>query len=1031
MPSDYQEICNDNIRRRGEEFDDIGRLISEQLYSDRSHFIYELLQNAEDALERRFRLNPNDKLPLPCKVQFRLFQDRLEFRHFGEQFDEEDVRGICDVLKGTKKEDFIQIGKFGIGFKSVYAFTASPEIHSGDEHFVIKRYIRPEAKDPDCLIADRETVFNFPFDHEELTANDAFYLILKKLRGLGPRTLLFLRRIDEIEWGVEPGGEKGQYLKEANKIENYENVRRITLIGQSNGLDEEVNWLIFEKALPVPNGSCQVSVEIGFHLWTHPNDHKERIIRINDAPLVVYFPTEKATRFGFLINGPYRTTPSRDNVPPQDDWNKFLVIETAHLLTQVLPLLREMGLLTISLLETLPIMETDLSKDSMFFPIVAAVREAFMFQDLLPADDGTFVSWRNAKLASAEWLRKLLREEQLRQLLKTSETLKWISGEITERAKHDLWRYIRVVLEVEEITPDSFARRITQSFLETQTDDWFVEFYCCLSDQKALWRPPRWPGDTDLGILRAKPILRLEDDSLKVPFQSNGTTPNAFMPPQEETDFPIVKRTVVRNEQVVDFLKRLGLSQPDIFDDIVRKILPKYNRAEALSIPEQEYTVDIQKILRALKSSSDTGKKRVIEAARSSTFVRAIDQSGRVSWKRPGEVYVNTPDLWLYFSSPAVAWFLDEQQLSLATDVWGELGISHLPRRLSCSDGLPPEEAEYSTRGVTVENYDLHGLESFLLSLQNVMDFDQKKKTSLVLWRYLKEHLKLDSLFLKGRYQWFYYSWHSKRFDSLILARLRNTKWISTKSATLERPGDLTTGQLLDECLDAKELILALGIQHGDSHAILSEEQKRHVYATALGVTLEDVEFLKKHSEEFEQLKNTIAARNEKPIFPTRLVTNPERRQERLTEQLTDTPEKVYEERERSVRITGRLIDQTLWLRNQYTNDIGQIVCQICEEEMPFKKRDGEYYFEAVEALSKEYFGKEHEAQFLALCPLCAAMYKEFVKLDESAMKELAQSLRTSEKPRVALKLGKIETSVQFVESHWHDIKTILEETGQ
>ncbi|MBU1207326.1 MAG: hypothetical protein KKH04_10435 [Proteobacteria bacterium] len=33
-----------------------------------------------------------------------------------------------------------------------------------------------------------------------------------------------------------------------------------------------------------------------------------------------------------------------------------------------------------------------------------------------------------------------------------------------------------------------------------------------------------------------------------------------------------------------------------------------------------------------------------------------------------------------------------------------------------------------------------------------------------------------------------------------------------------------------------------------------------------------------------------------------------------------------------------------------------------------------------VEALSRDHFTKEHEAQFLALCPLCAAMFKEFVK---------------------------------------------------
>ena len=213
MPSDYEKICEDNIRRRGEEFDDIGRLISERLYSDRSHFIYELLQNAEDALERRVKQYPdeNDR----CGVQFRLFRNGLEFRHFGALFNENDVEGISDVLKGTKTEDLGQIGKFGIGFKSVYAFTASPEIHSGDEHFVISRYIRPKEKipDSDLEMEDDETVFIFPFDRADMPENEAFDLISSKLRELDPRVLLFLKRIDKIEWYVDANEEKGQYRK--------------------------------------------------------------------------------------------------------------------------------------------------------------------------------------------------------------------------------------------------------------------------------------------------------------------------------------------------------------------------------------------------------------------------------------------------------------------------------------------------------------------------------------------------------------------------------------------------------------------------------------------------------------------------------------------------------------------------------------------------------------------------------------------------------------------------------------------------
>ena len=83
---------------------------------------------------------------------------------------------------------------------------------------------------------------------------------------------------------------------------------------------------------------------------------------------------------------------------------------------------------------------------------------------------------------------------------------------------------------------------------------------------------------------------------------------------------------------------------------------------------------------------------------------------------------------------------------------------------------------------------------------------------------------------------------------------------------------------------------------------------------------------------------------------------------------------------------------------------------------MPFKKRDSEYYFEAVEALSGDYFHKEHEAQFLALCPECAARYKEFVKREETNLNQLHHTLLASDKPEVSLKLGELETSLRFVE---------------
>ena len=555
MPSDYRKICRDNLHRRGEEFDDIGRLISEQLYSDKSHFVYELLQNAEDALERRFRKNHN--ADSPRAVRFRLFPNRLEFRHFGAPFDQDDVRGISDVLKGTKAGDFEQIGKFGIGFKSVYAFTASPEIHSGDEHFVVKRYIRPEKREPspDLLIEPNETIFVFPFDHEDVPADRAFDLISRKLRGLGPRVLLFLRRIDEIEWSVEPDGEKGQYLKETKQSQPVISARHITVIGQKNGRDENESWLIFERPVSVPDNSGKVPVEVGFRLETRGKDKTESFVRENNTRLFVYFPTEKDTRLGFLIQGPYRTTPARDNIRGNDDWNKKLIEETAELVVEAVRQLKDMGLLSISFLEALPIRFEDKYGD--FCPIFSRVRSALMKEELLPTEDGTFVAARNAKLVRGAALMEILNQEQLGALFQSNDEIKWLSADITQDNTPVLRSYLTQALDVEEVTPEVFAGKLSDQFLVNQDDEWFIKFYEFLSERKALWRTPGWKGDT--GILQNKPILRLQEGTHVNPFRHDGS-PNAYLAVGEDTDtsLPIVKVALSSHNEVRQFSGPVG-----------------------------------------------------------------------------------------------------------------------------------------------------------------------------------------------------------------------------------------------------------------------------------------------------------------------------------------------------------------------------------------------------------------------------------------------------------------------------------------
>src|SRR6185437_5133908 len=176
MAADYEEIRSENIARYG--WDTAVLELLGHLYSDRTHLIFELIQNAEDAGA--------------TEVTFELFEDRLELQHDGRPFSPADVRGICGVTAGTKAEDLTQIGKFGIGFKSVYAYTNSPSVFSGEEHFLIEKYVRPfSASRP--ADSGSGTLFVFPFDRDEVPGELARREIAAKLASIDAHILLFLR----------------------------------------------------------------------------------------------------------------------------------------------------------------------------------------------------------------------------------------------------------------------------------------------------------------------------------------------------------------------------------------------------------------------------------------------------------------------------------------------------------------------------------------------------------------------------------------------------------------------------------------------------------------------------------------------------------------------------------------------------------------------------------------------------------------------------------------------------------------------
>ncbi|WP_324750339.1 hypothetical protein SH591_02245 [Sphingomonas sp. LY54] len=393
MTTDYVALTEENRIEYGRAIKRIGKMLLEDRYDRRTHFIHEVLQNAEDALRRRGPDWAGSRT-----VLFELTRDRLRISHYGAPFDKDDVRGICGIDESTK--DITAIGRFGIGFKSVYAVTERPEVHSGDEAFVILDYVLPEAV-PACARESEETVILLPLKVEETGPFDE---IAAGLAALGPEALLFLKHVDKVVWSVEGGG-SGNYER-APTSEGFMHQVRLSARGASGPRDE--TYLLFSR--PVEHEGNPVGlVEIAF--LTVLEDDKRVVRPITDARLVVFFPTVLPTYTGFLVQGPYQTTPSRDNVPVDKPWNVKLAAITADLLVEALLRLRDVGLLEVAVLKSLPLERQKLA-GSLFAPLFDRTVRAFTEERLVPTSTGRFAAAGDVRLARAQDVRDLLGPQQ-------------------------------------------------------------------------------------------------------------------------------------------------------------------------------------------------------------------------------------------------------------------------------------------------------------------------------------------------------------------------------------------------------------------------------------------------------------------------------------------------------------------------------------------------------------------------------------------------------------------------------------------
>lgn len=349
-----------------------------ELYPDSAHFVFELLQNAEDAKASR--------------VKFRLLDSSLEFEHNGSLlFTIDDVESITSIGRSYKKDDPTSIGKFGVGFKSVYSYTLTPEVISGEYHFQIHDLVVPNIDGLDSIEIGHElTRITIPFNNPNKPTENAITEVQTLLNSLNESTLLFLASITKIEYSL-PNGQTGYVERE----DTDDHLVHIKTILPNDTEPKVVSYFRLRKDVEVGDEKrctklCRISIAYKIE-QTSANekgnhDIRWKIKQIEPGRVSIYFPAEKETsNLKFHINAPFASTVARDSVRDCEE-NKKLRDQIADLVVESLFMLRDNHFLNVEFLAVLPNNKDDLP---LFYrPILSKVVEAFKSEELTPMKMG-------------------------------------------------------------------------------------------------------------------------------------------------------------------------------------------------------------------------------------------------------------------------------------------------------------------------------------------------------------------------------------------------------------------------------------------------------------------------------------------------------------------------------------------------------------------------------------------------------------------------------------------------------------------
>lgn len=1002
----------------------IKRLLTE-LYPDNAHFIYELLQNAEDTEA--------------TKVTFILESNRLIFEHNGKRlFNISDVDSITSIGVSTKRDDPTSIGKFGVGFKAVFAYTNTPEIQSGSYHFTIHDLVVPVP----ATIGNNtngNTRFIFPFDHTKKPAHQAVSEIVTGLNDLGDNTLLFLTNIQTIEYKIlfDLQGTIKRVEKPNGHLEIHAN--------RSNGNNSVSHWLRFQKDVEILDDDeitkkCRIAIAYSLEAGDEKKDKTQwKIVPLKHGQVSIYFPAEKETsNLRFHIHAPFASTVARDSVRACQA-NYRLRDEVAYLVSESLSSIRDAGMLSVNFLATLPVPSDNLGQ--FYERIRNEVVKCFCTKPLTPVKFGGHLPGEKL-IRGPSKISEMFSDDDL-VAITGAQNIKWVANppQLNQRIDQFLNSLNIKTWGWDEL--EDYLYTDMSDFLDKKDTQWLKDLYIFLHDAMAR-------EDLSGVLCNDWELLRFDECDYKTgkecffPSSLHFSDQITFLPEELLVYKPDSKQAVLR-----DFYSKIGVKVLGEREEL-ELILKEYYSSNTLLISTDVHLKHIERLIKFWKLNGNAlstvlKKTNILLSNVLNTFLNPptrlfIDEpfqdTGLNALFADKSLKLETIKLPLWHGYAEIANF---KEFAIEIGVMSALEIRHHSATAMQSEIFGRKGSHTNT---TINNdFYINSLNSggtywhnkssdYYLGPINLLT--KSKALSLAIWKtvsnvkpeYLIAHYRPNE---KRRHE-------EKKDISFFVRQLKESPWIPDKDGNFRKPADLNINDLHPDFVFTNSNGWLTKVGFGENEAKKTEEyrKKAQLIEESVGLSPEEAAELKDvlkdlSPEKRRELINRFKAEHlsaEEPELPSSSASDPERRELKSKEAAKDATDKEYESKNRSVRTTNSP-ERKAYLKNHNSTENGHVYCQLCDCRMPFMVK-GEDYFEAVEFVRSS--RKEYPENSLALCPNCAAEYKHACSTPENERIDLLLAVDINlpeEELKVNIELPN-HTYLRFTQKHMIDLRAVM-----